>query len=225
MTELAQSVDIRTMAPGGRRLLRFIGPATMVSVGYVDPGNWATDLDGGARFGYQLLWMLVASNLLALLLQTLAARLGIVTNKDLAQACRAYYPRRVAISLWLLCEIAIIACDLAEVLGSAIALNLLFGIPLVWGAIITGFDVLLIISMQRIGVRRLEALVGTLILTTGICLALQLHLAARPLRKRDSWLASTNCCGSTRKPPPRSTSRPPRRCWHCSPTHCGPPMS
>jgi manganese transport protein len=177
MTELAQSVDIRTMAPGSRRLLRFIGPATMVSVGYVDPGNWATDLDGGARFGYQLLWMLVASNLLALLLQTLAARLGIVTNKDLAQACRAYYSRRVAISLWLLCEIAIIACDLAEVLGSAIALNLLFGIPLVWGAIITGFDVLLIISMQRIGVRRLEALVGTLILTTGICLALQWHLA------------------------------------------------
>ncbi|GAB3625802.1 Divalent metal cation transporter MntH [Pandoraea terrae] len=177
MTDLGQSIDIRAIAPGGRRLLGYVGPAAMVSVGYIDPGNWATDLEGGSRFGYQLLWVLLAANLIALLLQSLAARLGIVANKDLAQACRAYYPRSVAISLWLLCEIAIIACDLAEVLGSAIALNLLFGIPLVWGSVITGFDVVFIMSMQYFGIRKLEAVVAALILTVGVCLGLEWYLA------------------------------------------------
>jgi manganese transport protein len=177
MSELTNFIDLRKRKAGTGRIVAFMGPAIMVSTGYIDPGNWATDLDGGARFGYQLLWVLVLSNLIALFLQTLAARLGIVSGKDLAQACRAYYPTPVAVSLWVLCEIAIIACDLAEVLGSAIALNLLFRIPLVWGAAITGFDVLLLISLQWFGVRRLEAVVGVLLVTTGVCLALQWHLA------------------------------------------------
>src|SRR5947199_9294835 len=113
-----------------RRMFAFAGPAYLVSVGYMDPGNWATDLEGGARFGYQLLWVLVVSNLMALLLQTLSSRLGIVTGRDLAQACRDEYPRSVSYALWILCELAIIACDLAEVLGAAIGLNLLFHLPL-----------------------------------------------------------------------------------------------
>jgi manganese transport protein len=116
-----------------RRLLAFAGPAYLVSVGYMDPGNWATDLEGGARFGYRLIWVLVVSNLMALLLQTLSARLGIVTRRDLAQACRDEYPRAVSYTLWILCELAIIACDLAEVLGAAIGLNLLFHLPMMLG--------------------------------------------------------------------------------------------
>src|SRR6059058_3264613 len=115
-----------------RRLFAFAGPAYLVSVGYMDPGNWATDLEGGARFGYRLLWVLVMSNIMALLLQTLSARLGIVSGRDLAQACRDHYSKTVSIALWILCEIAIVACDLAEVLGTAIAINLLFGLPLIW---------------------------------------------------------------------------------------------
>jgi manganese transport protein len=179
MTNLGQTIDIGAIAPGRRRLFGFIGPAAMVSVGYMDPGNWATDLEGGARFGYQLLWVLLASNLIAVLLQSLAARLGIVANRDLAQACREYYPRPVAFALWLLCEIAIIACDLAEVLGSAIALNLLFGIPLVWGALLTGLDVMLILALQHYGVRKLEAVIAVLVLTIATCLGLEI-LLARP---------------------------------------------
>src|SRR6202171_1566318 len=130
-----------------RRMFAFAGPAYIVSVGYMDPGNWATDLLGGSQFGYRLLWVLVMSNAMAILLQTLGARLGIVTGRDLAQACRETYSRPVTIALWILCEIAIIACDLAEVIGSAIALNLLFGIPLIWGVIITAIDVLLILLL------------------------------------------------------------------------------
>lgn len=114
----------------------------MVSVGYMDPGNWGTDLAGGSQFGYALLWVILASNLMAIFLQVLCARLGIVTGRDLAQTCRDHYPRPVAVGLWLLCEIAIIACDLAEVIGSAVALNLLLGLPLVWGVLVTGLDVL-----------------------------------------------------------------------------------
>jgi manganese transport protein len=166
--------------PGRWRVLRFCGPAAMVSVGYMDPGNWATGLEGGARFGYQLMWVLLASSLIAMLLQTLAARLGIIGRLDLAQACRAYYHRPVALALWILCEIAIIACDLAELLGSAIALNLLFGIPLAWGALITGVDVMLIIALQHYGVRKLEALVAALVVTIGACMATEMILA-RPL--------------------------------------------
>ena len=155
----------------------FIGPAALVSVGYMDPGNWATDLEGGARFGYQLLWVLVASNLIAMLLQTLAVRLGIGGQLDLAQACRSHYGRPTVLALWLLCEIAIIACDLGSLLGSAIALNLLFGIPLGWGALVTGADVLVVIALQRYGIRKLEAFVGLMILTVAACMTLQLGLA------------------------------------------------
>ena len=178
MTNLEQSVDMSV--PGRWRVLRFCGPAAMVSVGYMDPGNWATGLEGGARFGYQLMWVLLASSLIAMLLQTLAARLGIVGRMDLAQACRAHYHRPVVLALWILCEIAIIACDLAELLGSAIALNLLFGIPLAWGALITGVDVMLIIALQHYGVRKLEALVAALVVTIGACMATEMFLA-RPL--------------------------------------------
>src|SRR6195952_6074352 len=128
-----------------KRMMAFAGPAYLVSVGYMDPGNWATDLDGGAHFGYQLLWVLVMSNIMAVLLQTLSARLGIVTGRDLAQACRETYPRNVNISLWFLCEIAIVACDLAEVLGAAIALNLLFHIPLLAAVTLTALDTLLVL--------------------------------------------------------------------------------
>ncbi len=180
MTNLEQTVDMRLLVPGRWRGFGFIGPAAMVSVGYMDPGNWATDLEGGARFGYQLLWVLVASNLIAMVLQSLAARLGIIGRIDLAQACRAHYARPVALALWLLCEVAIIACDLAELLGSAIALNLLFGIPLAWGALITGFDVMLILVLQNYGIRKLEALVAALVLTIGTCMALEM-LLARPV--------------------------------------------
>jgi manganese transport protein len=142
----------------------------------MDPGNWATDLEGGARFGYQLLWVLVACNLIALLLQTLAARLGLITGCDLAQACRELYPRPAVYMLWALCEIAIIACDLAEVIGSAVALNLLFNIPMLWGALITVGDVLLILMLQRAGARRLEAVALVMVLTIAACFAVELYL-------------------------------------------------
>jgi manganese transport protein len=178
MTNLEQSVDMRM--PGRWRALRFTGPAVMISVGYMDPGNWATDLEGGARFGYQLMWVLLASNLIAMVLQSLAARLGIAGRMDLAQACRAYYGRPVSMALWFLCEIAIIACDLAELLGSAIALNLLFGLPLAWGALVTGLDVMLILVLQHYGIRKLEAVIAVLVLTVGSCMALELMLA-RPV--------------------------------------------
>src|SRR5512141_1881811 len=134
-----------------RRMFAFAGPAYLVSVGYMDPGNWATDLEGGARFGYQLLWVLVMSNLMAILLQTLSARLGIVAGRDLAQACREAYPRPVTHALWILCEVAIAACDLAEVLGAAIGLNLLFHIPIFYGVLITGSDTMIFFLVQNYG--------------------------------------------------------------------------
>ena len=177
MTNLEQTVDMRLRVPGRWRMFGFVGPAAMISVGYMDPGNWATDLEGGARFGYQLMWVLLASNLIAMVLQTLAARLGIAGRVDLAQACRTHYARPVALALWLLCEVAIIACDLAELLGSAIALNLLFGLPLAWGALITGLDVMLILALQHYGIRKLEAIVAVLVLTIGGCMAIELVLA------------------------------------------------
>jgi manganese transport protein len=173
---LGASVATETPKAGRARLWPFLGPALLVSVGYMDPGNWATDLEGGARFGYQLLWVLVACNLIALLLQTLAARLGLVTGRDLAQACRELYPRPAVYLLWVLCEIAIIACDLAEVIGSAVALNLLFGIPMLWGALITVADVLLVLMLQRSGARRLEAIALVLVLTIALCFAVELYL-------------------------------------------------
>ena len=152
-----------------RKLLAFSGPGYLVAVGYMDPGNWATDLAGGSKFGYTLLSVILISNLMAILLQSLCAKLGIVTGRDLAQACRDHYSKPVAIVLWLLCEVAICACDLAEVVGSAIALNLLFGLPLIWGVCVTVLDVLVILYLQNRGFRYVEALVITLILTIGGC--------------------------------------------------------
>jgi manganese transport protein len=160
-----------------RRMMAFAGPAYLVSVGYMDPGNWATDLDGGAHFGYRLLWVLVMSNAMAVLLQTLAARLGIVSGRDLAQACRETYPRGVNIALWFLCEIAIVACDLAEVLGAAIALNLLFHIPLLIAVMITALDTLLVLGLQKLGIRYLEAFVLALIAVIAVCFAAEIYMA------------------------------------------------
>ena len=152
-----------------RKMLAFSGPGYLVAVGYMDPGNWATDLAGGSAFGYTLLSVILISNLMAILLQSLAAKLGIVTGRDLAQACRDHYSRPVSMVLWILCEIAICACDLAEVIGSAIALNLLFGIPLIWGVCITALDVLLVLFLQNKWFRYIEALVLALILAIGAC--------------------------------------------------------
>ncbi len=162
-----------------RRLFAFAGPAYLVSVGYMDPGNWATDLEGGARFGYRLLWVLVVSNSMALLLQTLSSRLGIVTGRDLAQACRDEYPRSISYTLWILCELAIVACDLAEVLGAAIGLNLLFHIPVLAGVLITAADTLLVLWFSRLGIRVIEAFVLVLIATIAGCFAFEI-LLARP---------------------------------------------
>ncbi len=175
--QLAHTLAPEQARSGLRRFLAYLGPATLVSVGYMDPGNWATDIEGGARFGHHLLWVLVVANGVALLMQTLAARLGVIARLDLAQACRACYPRPIVRVLFVLCEVAIIACDLAEVLGSAVALNLLFGIPLVWGAVVTAADVFVLLALQRFGMRRLEALITVLVLTVGACLAIEVWLA------------------------------------------------
>lgn len=158
-------------------MLAFAGPAYLVSVGYMDPGNWATDIQGGAQFGYRLLWVLVVSNLMAVLLQTLSSRLGIVTRRDLAQACRDEYPRAVSYALWILCELAIVACDLAEVLGAAIGLNLLFKLPLLAGVLITAADTLLVLWFTRLGIRVIEAFVLVLIATIAGCFAFEIFLA------------------------------------------------
>ncbi len=158
-------------------MFAFAGPAYLVSVGYMDPGNWATDLEGGARFGYRLLWVLVMSNAMAVLLQTLSARLGIVAGRDLAQACRETYPRPVTHALWVLCEIAIAACDLAEVLGAAISLNLLFHLPLLAGVLVTAADTLLVLWFQRFGIRVIEAFVLALITIIGVCFCVEIFLA------------------------------------------------
>ncbi len=177
LSEVHRSVTIPEGAGVVKRVLAFIGPAYLVSVGYMDPGNWATDLEGGARFGYQLIWVLLMSNLMAVLLQTLSARMGIVTGRDLAQACRDNYPRPVAYILWVLCEIAIAACDLAEVLGTAIGLNLLFGLPLIYGVIITGFDTILLLVIQNYGIRKMEAMILMFISTIGISFIIEVFLA------------------------------------------------
>lgn len=162
-----------------RKLLAFSGPGYLVAVGYMDPGNWATDIAAGSRFNYTLLSVIMISNLMAILLQSLAARLGIVTGRDLAQACRDHFSPRVSFVLWVLCEIAIIACDLAEVIGAAIALNLLFGIPLVWGVMLTALDVILLLMLQNRGFRLLEAIVISLIIIIGVCFAAEI-IFSRP---------------------------------------------
>jgi manganese transport protein len=159
------------------QFLAFLGPAYLVSVGYMDPGNWATDLAGGAQFGYALIWVLLMSNLMAVLLQTLAARLGVVTGHDLAQACRAEYTPAINVVLWVLAEIAITATDLAEILGTIIALKLLFGLPLVWGCLITAFDTFVLLYLQRWGMRQVEAVILALVATIGICFLIQIFMA------------------------------------------------
>src|SRR3989442_1727041 len=173
----------RTVPVTGRgwwgRALAFAGPGYLVAVGYMDPGNWATDLAGGSQFGYALLSVILISNLMAILLQGLAAKLGIATGRDLAQACRDHYSRPTSIALWVICEIAIAACDLAEVIGSAIALNLLFGLPVPWGIALTACDVLLVLYLQHRGFRLLEALVIALIATIAACFLFEI-LISRP---------------------------------------------
>jgi manganese transport protein len=177
LSEVHRSVAIPENVGSLKRMLAFAGPAYLVSVGYMDPGNWATDLEGGARFGYALIWVLLMSNLMAVLLQTLSARMGIVAGRDLAQACRENYPKPVGYMLWILCEVAIAACDLAEVLGTAIGLNLLFKVPLLYGVIITGFDTILFLAIQRFGIRKMEAFILMFVSTIGICFAIDVFLA------------------------------------------------
>jgi manganese transport protein len=177
LPEVHQSIDVPASLGFWRKLLVFAGPGYMVAVGYMDPGNWATDLAAGARFNYTLLSVVMISNLMAILLQSLSLKLGIVTGRDLAQACRDYYSRPVSIVLWVLCEIAIAACDLAEVIGSAIALNLLFGLPLAWGVCLTALDVIAVLYLQQKGFRYIEALVISLIGVIGACFAIEIFLS------------------------------------------------
>ncbi len=174
-----------------RKLGAFAGPGYLVAVGYMDPGNWATDLAGGSAFGYALLSVILLSNLFAMLLQALAARLGIVAGLDLAQACRQRYSPSVRLALWLLCEAAIVACDLAEVIGTAIALQLLFAIPLVWGVCLTALDVLLILALQQYGFRYLEAFIVALLILIAGCFAVELALSQPSLAGIASGLAPT----------------------------------
>jgi manganese transport protein len=162
--------------PDWRTFLRVLGPAYLVAVGYMDPGNWATDLAAGSNYGYRLLWVVALSSLMAMVLQSLCCRLGIATGLDLAQACRRWLPQRWRLPLWLLAEVAIVACDLAELVGSAIALQLLFSLPLPWGVALTAADTLLLLALQHFGVRRIEALIIALVALVGACFAVELLL-------------------------------------------------
>ena len=182
LPEVNATIPVPLRRPSGcAGCWRFAGPGYMVSVGYMDPGNWATDLAGGSQFGYTLLSVILLSNLMAILLQALAARLGIATGRDLAQACRDSYSRPVNFVLWLACEAAIIACDLAEVIGTAIALQLLFGIPLIGGALITALDAFLLLLLMNRGFRFLEAFVIALLIVIAVCFAVQIVAAAPPV--------------------------------------------
>ena len=181
LPEVHGSIAIPHGAGFWRKMFAFAGPGYLVAVGYMDPGNWATDLAGGARYGYTLLSVIMISNLMAILLQALSAKLGIASGRDLAQACRDSYSRPVTIVLWLLCEVAIAACDLAEVIGAAIALNLLFGLPLIWGVCLTALDVLIVLFLQHRGFRYVEALVIALIALIAGSFAVELWLAGPTL--------------------------------------------
>src|SRR5436305_7286776 len=176
LAEVYRTVPVRE-GPLWRKALAFAGPGYLVAVGYMDPGNWATDLAGGSKFGYALLSVILLSNLMAILLQGLASKLGIVTGRDLAQACRDHCSRSTSIALWVICESAIAACDLAEVIGSAIGPNLLFGIPLPWGIAITALDVLIVLFLQHKGFRLLEALVVALIATIAGCFLFEIVIS------------------------------------------------
>ncbi|WP_240416858.1 Nramp family divalent metal transporter [Paenibacillus periandrae] len=177
LPEVFRSMKVPTKGTWFRKFLAFVGPGYLVAVGYMDPGNWATDIAGGSLFGYTLLSVILISNMMAILLQALAGKLGIVTGRDLAQACKDHYSKPVAMVLWILCELAIAACDLAEVIGSAIALYLLFGIPLLYGVIITALDVLLVLLLQNKGFRYIEILVIVLIVTVGGCFVAEIFLS------------------------------------------------
>src|SRR6267142_485916 len=179
LSEVHRSLVVPTSASFVRKLLAFAGPGFLVAVGYMDPGNWATDLAGGSKYNYALLSVVMISNFMAILLQALSLKLGIATGRDLAQACRDHYSKPVSFCLWIICELAIAACDLAEVIGSAIALNLLFGIPLLAGVCITSLDVLFVLFLQNKGFRYIEALVITLIFIIGGCFAWEI-VASRP---------------------------------------------
>jgi len=177
LPEAHRTVPFNAGASWLRKVWAFAGPGYLVAVGYMDPGNWATDIGGGSKFGYTLLSVIVLSNLMAMFLQALSAKLGIATGRDLAQACRDHYSRRTTFALWVLCEIAIAACDLAEVLGSAVALKLLFGLPLLAGVLITALDVLIVLALQGRGFRLIEAFVVTLIATIAACFAYEMFFA------------------------------------------------
>jgi len=177
LSEVHSSVEVNHTSSFWKRLFYFTGPAFMVSVGYMDPGNWATDLAGGAQFGYKLIWVILLANMMAILFQSLSARLGIVQGRDLAQACRVHYSKTMNYILWIICEIAIAACDLAEVIGSAVGLYLLFGIPMLWGVIITAFDVLILMLLLSFGIRKMEAFILALIATIGICFGFEMFLS------------------------------------------------
>ena len=186
LPEAHRTIQITQGSSWFRKILAFAGSGYLIAVGYMDPGNWATDIGGGSKFGYALLSVVLISNLMAMFLQGLSAKLGIATGRDLAQACRDHYSRRVSISLWVVCELAIAACDLAEVLGSAIALKLLFGLPLLAGVLLTAFDVLIVLALQGRGFRLVEAFVVTLIGTIATCFAYEIFFA-RPL-----WLEAAH---------------------------------
>ena len=177
LPESHRSIPVSHNAHWFRKILAFAGPGYLVAVGYMDPGNWATDIGGGSKFGYTLLIVVLISNLLAMFLQALSAKLGIVTGRDLAQACRDHYSRGMSIFLWVACELAIAACDLAEVLGSAVALNLLFHVPLLLGVLLTALDVLIVLALQGRGFRLIEAFVITLIASIGICFAYEIFFS------------------------------------------------
>ncbi|WP_462263257.1 Nramp family divalent metal transporter [Ferruginibacter sp.] len=177
LSEVHESVDTTGTKTGWKKILSFFGPAYLVSVGYMDPGNWATDLAGGSKYGYTLIWVLLMSNIMALLLQSLSARLGIVRGRDLAQANREAYPKGVNFMLWVLAEIAIAACDLAEVLGMAIGIQLLTGLPLIWGVSITLLDTFLLLYLQRLGIRKMEAFIIVLVAIIGFCFLINIVLA------------------------------------------------
>jgi len=177
LSEVHSSVAVPETRGILRRLFAFAGPAYLVSVGYMDPGNWATDIAAGSRYGYALIWVLLMSNLMAVLLQSLSARLGLVSGRDLAQACRDRYPPAVNGALWILCEVAIAACDLAEVLGSAIGLQLLFGLPLMYGVLVTALDTFLILFLHQAGIRKMEAFILVLVATIGMCFLLEIILS------------------------------------------------
>jgi manganese transport protein len=179
LSEVHRTLVVPSSASFLRKLLAFAGPGFLVAVGYMDPGNWATDLAGGSGFNYTLLSVIMISNFMAILLQSLSLKLGIATGRDLAQACRDHYSKPVSFCLWIICELAIAACDLAEVIGSAIAFNLLFGIPLIWGVCITALDVLVILMLQNKGFRYTEALVIALVGTIGVCFGLEI-IFSRP---------------------------------------------